>query len=524
MDTKNKNLKLIIYAAVIIESFLMMLFLAYKTSPLYISIGGDPMEYKLGGAAILDGLTIFKDIFHQKGSLFFFIEAIGEYICRLFNDERIGTFIIETLNLFLMVSFMYFPSIKYFESQHISNRKKYGYTLAIINVCLLYFFTRLLGGNYNEEYSLPYNIIAIIIALEFATRLDNGKAYGKALFKPLYALFIGACFAVSVSIRFTNAAVIGGVIIFIGIVLIKNKDFKTIFKSIGLGGIGILIVMLPQFVYYYLNDALSEMLYQTFTYNFRYLKEFSTVSTLDSSLKRYAFINYLIIIGIFILSSLVYMISKKRYTAGLSVLVSLINMLMYFSTSIYLSHYLLLEIPVLFLSLLAVSEVDNKKFFRTVLSISMCAFLLYFGKTYYQFFSEYNTVIKPQCEEVIQETEDFYTETLDLIDDDKKNDMLFVMDFHDAIYGYYHFGRYPFSPYFSVRFFKAQGQNEFVNNFYEDYKNKPPKYIVVSEECLNKTNSEEIYITEDFKPVIDDLPKRYSLTYTDGTYTLYALK
>lgn len=165
----------------------------------------------------------------------------------------------------------------------------------------------------------------------------------------------------------------------------------------------------------------------------------------------------------------------------------------------------------------------NPKFiFYTAVIIE--SFLLYCGKTYYQFFSEYDTVIKPQCEEVIQETENFYNKTSEFIKDDKKNDMFFITDFDDAVYGYYHFGRYPFSPYYSVRFFKVQGQDELVNNFYEDYNNKPPEYIVVSEEYLNKINVEKLPVKEDLKPVIDDLDNRYSLTYTDGIYTLYALK
>ncbi|MGN1122818.1 MAG: hypothetical protein ACI4RR_00625 [Eubacterium sp.] len=519
MKKCDKKICYTVYAVLLVEILLMVLLFAYKASPLYNVFGGDPLEYKLGGAAVIDGLTIFKDIFHQKGSLFFFIEALGELICRWFNNEVIGTFIIESVNMLAAATIMYFSSAYCLGGYGFSNNKRYAFSFVIVNICILFWLTRALGGNNNEEYSLLYNIIAIAIALEYANRLDNEKPYAKAEFKPLYAFFIGVCFAVSVSIRFTNAAVIGGVIIFIGIILIKNKSVKVIFKCIGFGFVGILIVILPQLVYYYLNDALEEMLYQSFIFNFQYLRNYEMVSSVESNSIRYALVCYALIIGSFLLSIAAFIVSKKKHITGLSISLSLINMIMYLSTSISLSHYMLLQIPVLFVLMIAASTVNHKKLYTLFLSIALCVFGLYFSKTYYQFYNDYNSRVKPECTQLIQQTDSFYDDVYYLIEDDKKNDMLFLMDFNDAIYGYYHFQRYPFSPYFSVRFFAVQGQSKYVDAFYDDYEAKPPKYIVASNEYI-KSDEDNLY----YQPVINDLADRYSLSYTDGVYSFYTLK
>ena len=63
-------------------SLILALVFCESTSPLYIVYGNDGIEYKLAGSAILDGCVMFKDIFHQKGVLFFYVESIGEFFKR----------------------------------------------------------------------------------------------------------------------------------------------------------------------------------------------------------------------------------------------------------------------------------------------------------------------------------------------------------------------------------------------------------------------------------------------------------
>lgn len=513
----NKKFLWILYVSLLIEALILLLMFSYGTSPFYVSYGRDSLEYKMAGSAILDGLIIFKDIFHQKGGLFFFVQALGEFFCRLFGNNRLGTFFIQSVNMFATTTIMYVSSIHCLSNYDFLYRKKYVFSFIITSSTLFFWIAHIADGNLTEEYSQLYNVIATVISLDFAGRLDFGEQYGKAEFKPVNAFVLGICFAVSLSFRFTNATIIGGVIIFIGIVLVKNKRVKTIFQSIVLGLLGILVIVIPQVIYYYVNDALDEMFYQTFIFNFNYIKNHSSGSVIHN------IVWYCFIVGFVLISVVIFVISKKRYVAGLAITLALSNMLMYLAIKITFNNYLQLEAPVLFVILIALASVKFKKLYTPLVSISLCFFILFFGARLYHFLNDFYFVKsgagKEQWEVMLEETESFYNDVSNLIDDDKNNDMLFLMGRYSGRYGYYYFSRYPFSSAFDADFFTTQKADKYVEKFYDDYENSPPKYIVASNKYINYSEANKNY-----SEIINDLPERYSMTYTDGTYTLYTLK
>lgn len=513
----NKKFLWILYVSLLIEALILLLMFSYGTSPFYVSYGRDSLEYKMAGSAVLDGLTIFKDIFHQKGGLFFFVQAIGEFFCRLFGDNRLGTFFIQSVNMIATTTIMYVSSIHCLSNYDFSYRKKYVFSFIITSSTLFFWIANIADGNLTEEYSQLYNMIATVIALDFANRLDHGKVYGEAGFNHFYAFVIGICFAVSASFRFTNAAIIGGAVVYIGIILIKNKEGKTIFKSVIAGLIGILTVVLPQILYYYVHDALDEMIYQTFFFNFNYIKHYSASSFIHN------LVWYCLIVGFLLLSLLLFIVTKEKYTSGFSVILALINLVMYLAIKITFNNYLQLEAPVLFVILIAAASVNVKKFYTSFISFSLCFFMMFFGARCCHFLNDFYFVEgntgKDYWKETIEETENFYNQVSDKIEDDEKNNMFFLMERYPGRYGYYYFSEYPFSQTFDVDFFVYQNIEEYTDRFYNDYEISPPRYIIASNEYLKDNEKNENY-----KVVIDDLPERYSLTYTDGTYTLYTLK
>lgn len=510
--TKKKvNIKKIIAVlGIAVLSFVLLLIFSTSTSPMYNSYGFDSLEYKLAGSAMLDGLVIFRDIFHQKGAAFFFVEAIGEALCRLVGSERWGTFLLQYVNMILVILIAKKTADMFFQSE-----KKSGkiYSVCVVLSSVFFWMTFFNGGNLVEEFSMLYEFITVYLAVKYCIFFDKQKD-DLEIFKPVYGFIIGICFGVTFWFKPTTAVFIGACIMVIGIHMLTNKKYSLFRKCIALGVLGIAVITVLVILYYYFNNALTDMIDQCFMFNINYL---DSESSQDPStlilLKDIGFV-YILPLLILLLAFLLHF----NLLSVLCIVTAGITTAMFLLTSTRYLCYHQVQVPIIFISLLAFSTLNiPKRKVKTVALTGLVAAMLVFSVAIYMRTFPLNDQYQywKQTEEKVDA---FKTGTEKFFADDTDNkDILYVEenDYKISRYFYYHMKKYPFSSAFCVPFFERCNTSEYLNDFYYDFENTPPKYIVIGNDREN--------LSKAYDGVIQKAEEEYTAVYSDENYTLYEL-
>lgn len=517
---RRSHVFMIVFTALL--SFVLLLFFSIATSPIYNHYGQDSLEYKMAGSAILDGIVIFRDIFHQKGGLFFFVQAIGELLCRLIGNNRIGTFIIQFFSFFFSMLIVGECAYSYLEKKQKfrSDKKLYLTVMLIVITVSLFWSGTILFGNQVEEFAVLYQMIAVAVCINYCIKCDknNDASYE---FKPIYGFILGICFAVTFWFKPTTAVVICGCVLFVGILLLVKKRFSCALKNIGTGLLGIAVVTVPLLLYYYSKGALGDMLEQCFLFNFKYISAQKSLTNWPIQL----FAVYTIIIGLPVISAIFSVITGFHPICVFSLTISASNLVMLLMTSICYIFYIEVEISVLFSVIICLFELEPLKIKRKKLNfaplcIALCL-ILSTAFTGFQVIHRYQ-YLSDQMEwwqETIDDTNAFIKNTDKIIDhNDNNKDILYVLNniAEKDRYLCYELRRYNFSNYFCLGFFDRVGTQEYIDAFYEDFEASPPKYIVIS------NNREDI--SDVYDGVLQKVDQTYTVIYTDDTYSLYELK
>lgn len=508
-NKKSKNLTEILFIAVI--SFLLLLIFSLATSPIYNIYGADSLEYKLAGSAILDGLVMFKDIFHQKGALFLFVEAIGEAICRVFNDNRIGTFIIQFFNFFFSMLIAEKCAYRYLESKQNVKRLSLAVIGIVMSVALFWCGT-LLFGNQVEEFAVLYQMAAVVITVKYCMKQsESAQSYN---FSPACGVILGICFAVTFWFKPTTAVIVGGCVLYIGLMLLIKKRFSCAFKNIAAGILGIAVITVPLLLYYHSQGALNDMLEQCFMFNIKYIDSQKAVTNWPLQLVAV----YGIIIGFPVVSAVFSIITKFKPICVFAFVVSAVNLIMLLLTSVCYIFYIEVEVPIFFVILLCLYELKSKKI--NLQAFGMVLLLIAsLGFSGFQQMHRYSYLDKQQeyWQEVIRSTDNFIENTNEIIDKSENKNMLYVTpDYSTNRYMCYETKLYPFSNLFSLEFFDRIGISDYVTEFYDELENNSPKYIVID------NDRENIY--DVYNDVIQKAETEYTAVYSDEEYTLYELK
>lgn len=509
--TKQNKSRLLEFCCIAVLSFLLLLFFSTSTSPLYSSFGYDSIEYKLAGSAMLDGLVIYRDIFHQKGAAYFFIEAIGELLCRIVGSERWGTFLLQYVNAILVIFIAKKTADLFFDKTE-KNRKLYAWSIVMSSV--FFWMTFFNGGNLVEEFSMLYEFVTVYIAVRYCVYADRQKE-NSCTFKPIYGFILGICFAVTFWSKPTTAVFIGASILVIGIHMLANKKSSLFWKCIAFGVFGIAVVTVPLLLYYYFNNALSDMINQCFLFNMNYIEsENSDATSILILLKDIAFVY-----AFPILMLLLAFILHFNLLSTLCLVTSVATMAMFLLTSTQYMCYHQVQVPIVFVFLLAFSTLNISK--RRVKSFALTGLVVFtmifsvgmYMRTYLM------TDQNHYWQQVTEKVDNFKIGTEDIFaKDTSNNDILYVEenDYKISRYFYYHMKKYPFSANFCVPFFERCNTSEYLDEFYYDFENAPPKYIVMANdrESLNAA----------FDEVIKKAEGEYKVVYTDDVYSLYELK
>lgn len=344
MKTKIKDFLINI---LIIISLIIITFLICIKSPINIFSDAivshtDSNVFKYIGLSMTKGYIPYLDIFDHKGLLLYFINYIGVII-----SPTIGIWIIEFICMFISVLFSYKIARK-FVSKPIS--------LLIVIIAFIPMYDYFEGGNFTEEYALPFQIIGLYIIFDYFL---NPKKYSsqiekRTIFRTNFKLFnipVFICGICCASVVFLRVNMISIWIVFSIMILIHciaNKKYIELTKMILSFLCGVLLVTSLMLIYLIKNGALESFINDYILFNLKYsdsIRKVTKINTLmfffDTTIIEIAFI-------IIVMKICIQIKNKEKWYFNLGYLFYMIITLLLISLSgrTYL-HYGMNIIPML---------------------------------------------------------------------------------------------------------------------------------------------------------------------------------
>lgn len=250
--TLPKKQQILEYVLLFIASFTHLLLFSFWSSPLYkYWYGCDASFFTLVGRGITQGKVPYRDFFDLKGPYFFFVQALGQYLAL----ARLGAFLIEVPFAFASIVLVYKISLMFI------NKKK---TLFVLLVYEWSFITTLWGGNTLEEFALPLSLLCLYIFLK-SVYVDKIELSNLPVWQPMvFGLILG----IDIFSKISVAAPVLGIIATIVFFELTDKHYKALLVFILYIFMGISLSMLPVFIYFGINDSISDMFYCVFKLGF----------------------------------------------------------------------------------------------------------------------------------------------------------------------------------------------------------------------------------------------------------------
>ncbi len=292
-------------------------------SPLNILQRGESLTdssvFRFFGMMMSKGYTPYLDLFDHKGPIIYLINFLGVII-----NKNYGIWLIEIVFLFFSFYFIY----------KISKLKNNSFcSLAVVLLSIVNLFNYFEGGNLVEEYAILFIMVSLYIFIDYFL---NNKINN------IRIIICGACFACVCLLRIN---MIPCWIVFCIAVLIKcimNKEFKQLFNYILNFVIGILIIVVPIFIWLISKGAFTSFIQDYFMFNISYS---STHTNVEKWNVFFNFTNNIVmIISIFV--NIYAIINENKKTIYVSNLCFIILSLIMVSLSgINFNHYGMILIP-----------------------------------------------------------------------------------------------------------------------------------------------------------------------------------
>jgi hypothetical protein len=247
--------------------------------------GMDASAYIYAAKVALDGGQLYKDVVDHKGPFLYLVNILA---LGLSGGRYIGIWFAEVLSLFVASLFMYKTARLYAAK---------SYALVGTLGALLFICPLLTGGDVTEEWALPFISMAAFIFTNYlkntsrkigARDTDGSESFAAtadstATVKDTYVAFsvshlaiLAVCFVLVFLTKPTLVAAWGG---FGAAVLLKwilEKQFREMFRCLGLLAAFSAAALIPFFLYFYFTNTLSEAWYCIFQFN---LFEYKFTST-----------------------------------------------------------------------------------------------------------------------------------------------------------------------------------------------------------------------------------------------------
>lgn len=271
------------------------------------------------------GYTPYKDSFDHKGPIIFLINYVGTIISR-----NHGIWIIEFFSMMI-------TEIALFCIARIVCESYYQNILSVIfSLSLLYLYFE--GGNYTEEYAMPFLAVSLYIFLDY---MINSYVTN------LRILVCGLCFGTVCLLR---PNMVGLWIIFCAAFFLENlikKNYLQDVKFVICFLIGVCIVFIPIIMWLYSKNAVEDFWFDYIEFNMLYSSPAGGRVSIKTFLKSICFFSTT---NIFLLSLEVMMFSfwrdkEKRIVTGIYILYMLINLPLMAMSGMEYGHYGMILLP-----------------------------------------------------------------------------------------------------------------------------------------------------------------------------------
>lgn len=482
----NKKIDFWVYLILIFTSFIFLLLYSTSTSPLYSTYGGDSAVFTMFGRMFNSGKIPYLDFFDHKGPMVIFIQAFAQKIYS--SDSRLSTFILQIINISIIQILLYKTSRLLLNSTN---------SIVVCLIFLIFFRYTIEGGNLTEEYSLLFISITfyinVKILLSSISNLSN-----------VSCMFVGLCSAMLFWIRLNNTGVVFSCILFILILLLKEKLWKRLFFCTVFFLIGFSIISIPLVMYFLKNNAFMDMINAAFIHNLKYVEASESEDHLTSLATTIlhifkAWVPFIILI----IGTLLFYLKTKK--ANVLLFSALLLFFGYFTTHIGNAyyHYMTLNIPSLLLGIIYLMHIliDNKnKISKAILTLVILCLMVELVQAVY--------VFKP-----LDKSDTTYP------DKTKEITNRIPLDERNSVYAYQvqngflpSAGLQPCYKYFMMQEWTGIVNKHIIIEINEMMEKNPPKWVV-TQNGVATTNTK-------FWEVID---RKYSLNLDNGYFRLYHL-
>ncbi len=424
----------------------MMLVCSLATSPLYPhNFSYDSAFFRFFGKEILEGKTPYTDIWDHKGPVLYFIQALGA-IGGTTNKGTNVLFMMQLISLFLSVYFMY----KIYQLS--VGEKAPLWTFPVILICTSSVFSLTIeSGNLSEEWCLPMICCSFYLMVIYASNTETDPKH-PLVFSFLHGIDLG----LMLLIRANNALPVCAGLFVIGMYLLYKKCLKNAIANIFFGLLGIALVWIPIFGWYSKREALSEMIYATFTFNLKYA-QFRSYLRFSGEPFVTRYLPVLTAILIFIVHW--YKIRCLRFVDWIVSAILITSVWLLRRTNVYL-HYFTIFVPVLFFVLIFCA--DRIGFFESTLMLIFC---IWFG---WQNIHRIPNLI------TLHRQPPMFTET-EKIPLDERNSVIAVNMPPEV---YLNYGLEPVSRFCAYQHVHFGTAPELKTEFLDTLRNDPPKWIL----------------------------------------------
>lgn len=474
--------------------FLFISILVLIESPLSPITGGqlnfDSGVYIYTGFRMSKGYLPYLETWDNKGLVMYLINMVGILI-----NYNYGVWFIEVVSLFISAIFMYKTFI-IFASK----------TISIISVVyvLIAIGGLLWGGNYTEEFALPYSFIAIYI---FSKSIISNENLNK-----LQSILLGVTFAITLLLRPNIAVVWPAFFLVYFLNLLNKKKYLISFKNLLFFILGISLTLIPVIYYLLINDIFFEFIEATLIIPLGFEKPSlqQRMDAIKNILYTLNFYSGTIIISLASLIGATYYICIKRsISEGLKLIYYAI--IIAFFANIHANslsgypyvHYILTFIPILSIpiiifvnfseNLIRTRKINVNKIHKhfSVIYISLILLLLVLTSIKIQYL-QYNNNKNSQNNNIISY----------IISNSSEDDE--IQNFSDYTDLYYKTRRQAASRFFYVLtngVLSDDYEKLMLETIYDDIIQNPPKLIILSkeyEEYINNIKINKSYSYRDF--------------------------
>lgn len=203
------------------------------------------------GKMMQKGMVPYRDLFDHKGILLYLIQYVGLLI---WQEGFLGVWLLEVVHMFFNVWFLFKISGLFSEDKMI----RYLSVVAVAVMCGMNTYE---GGNFTEEYALPWIAAALYIFLKY---------FKEDSYRFWEIVCLGAGFAAVALLRINMVTVWMAFLPLVLISMIWKRQWKDLGKCVvGFFG-GMAVICVPVMVYLAATGSFQDFIDCYFVFNFGY--------------------------------------------------------------------------------------------------------------------------------------------------------------------------------------------------------------------------------------------------------------